>query len=302
MKQQRTRSRTGSVTAPLPPALTAPLAELHGRRAGRIAYYADEDGDGRPLLLVHSINAAPSSFEVKPLFERFRGERPVYSIELPGFGQSERSDRVYSPALYADAVATLLEQVIGTAADVLALSLSAEFAARAMLAAPGAVASLVLVSPTGFSARSMPGPGAGRMVHRALTVALWRQRLFDLVASKPSIRYYLNKSFMHTAPQELVDYAYATAHQPGACHAPLYFLSTQLFTRDALAALYAKLTEVPVLVIADRDPYVTFERLPDFVAARPNWRYETLAPHMGLPQWEHPEATCQLLEGFWRGD
>ncbi len=296
MTQQPVANRAG---APLPPALGATLAELQSNQAGRIAYYADADGNGRPLLLVHSVNAAPSSFEVKPLFERFRGERPVYSIELPGFGQSERSDRVYSPALYAMAISAVLQRVIGTPADVLALSLSAEFAARAALATPGAVASLVLISPTGFSARSTPGPSAGRAVHRALTVPLWRQALFDLVASKASIRYYLGKSFVGAAPPELIDYAYATAHQPGARHAPLYFLSTQLFTPNAIATLYAKLTEIPVLAVADGDPFVTFERLPEFVAARPNWRRETLAPHMGLPHWERPEATFALLQGFW---
>jgi pimeloyl-ACP methyl ester carboxylesterase len=287
---------------PLPPALEAPLAEVYTAATGRIAYYADEDGNGRPLLLVHSVNAAPSSLEVKPIFDHWRGERPVYSLDLPGFGQSERGDRAYTPALYADAVGAMLEQVIGTPADVLALSLSTEFAARATLAAPHQVASLVIISPTGFSRRRMPGPHVGRMLHRMLSVPLWAQGLFDLLASRSSIRYYLDKSFTASAPQELIDYAHATAHQPGARFAPLTFLSLKLFTPNAMTALYSRLTDVPVLAIADRDPYVTFERLPQFAASRPNWHHETLAPHMGLPHWEHPDATFELLEGFWRGD
>jgi pimeloyl-ACP methyl ester carboxylesterase len=166
-----------------------------------IAYYADEDGDGRPLLLVHSVNAAPSSFEVKPIFERWRGARPVYSLDLPGFGQSERGARAYTPELYADAIVAMLEQVIGAPTDVLALSLGAEFAARAALAAPRSIASLVLVSPTGFSARATPGPGFSRVARNVLTVPLWSQGLFDLLTSRPSIRHYLNKSFVGAAPQ-----------------------------------------------------------------------------------------------------
>ncbi|MCG6941830.1 MAG: alpha/beta hydrolase [Thiohalocapsa sp.] len=302
MNQAKAARPGKRIYPPLPPALDAPLAELYTEATGRIAYYADEDGGGRPLLLVHSINAAPSSFELKPLFERFRAERPVYSMDLPGFGQSERGDYVYSPALYAKAIEAMLEQVIGTPADLLALSLSAEFAARASLSAPEKVASLVLVSPTGFSKRKVPGPGVGRVAHRVLSTPLWAQGLFDLVTSRQSVRYYLNKSFTATAPQELIDYAYATSHQPGARFAPLTFLSGQLFTQDAMTNLYARLTDVPVLAIADRDPYVSFERLPQFAASRPNWRHETLAPNMGLPHWEHPEATFELLEGFWRGD
>jgi len=301
MQQARSAHQNKHNRTPLPPALDAPLAELDTPATGRIAYYADEAGDGRPLLLVHSINAAPSSFELKPLFERFRSERPVYSIDLPGFGQSERGDRDYSPALYARAIQAMLEQVIGAPTDLLALSLSAEFAARAALAAPDKVASLALISPTGFSKRKTPGHGIGHVARRVLAAPLWAQGLFDLVTSRRSIRYYLDKSFTDSAPQELVDYAYATSHQPGARFAPLTFLSGLLFTRDALTSLYARLAGVPVLAIADRDPYVRFERLPRFAASQPNWRHETLAPHMGLPHWEHPDATFELLEGFWRG-
>jgi pimeloyl-ACP methyl ester carboxylesterase len=251
------------------------------------------------LLLIHSINAAPSTFEVKPLFEHYAGSRPVYSIELPGFGHSERSDRAYSPTLYAGALQSLLEQVIAEPADLVALSLSAEFAARAAIAAPDRVASLALVSPTGFSTRSLPSPAVGRFVHRLLRTRLWSQGLYDLVSSRRSIRYYLGKSFVGEPPRPLLDYAYATAREPGARHAPLMFLSTQLFTRHAFTELYAKLDWLAVLAIADRDPYVTFERLPELMATNPNWQHQRLAPHLGMPHWERSLETFEVLDRFW---
>ncbi|ESQ08185.1 MAG: hypothetical protein N838_03200 [Thiohalocapsa sp. PB-PSB1] len=284
------------------PALNAPLYYLESNRSGRIAYYADlpKDSSGtRPLLLIHSINAAPSSYEVKPLFDHFRGRRALYSIELPGFGQSERGERRYTPELFAGAIAELLEQVIGQATDLVALSLSAEFAARAALEVPDRISSLALISPTGFSKRPLPSPRVGRIAHGALSAPLWGQKLFDLVASRRSIRYFLNKSFCAAAPGDLIDYAYASAHQPGARHAPLCFLSTSLFTPHAMEQLYAKLTHLPVLAIADRDPYVGFERLAEFTAARPNWHHRTLKPHWGLPHWERPDLTFATLERFW---
>ncbi len=288
--------------AVLPEALDAPRHELRDQALGRIAYYAsvpEQAPQARPLLLIHSINAAPSSYEVRPIFGQFKGQRSIYSPDLPGFGHSERGDRHYSPQLYADTISALLERVIGEPADVVALSLSGEFAARAALANPGLFASLTLISPTGFMHRSMPSPRIGRLAHGAITFPLWGQGLFDLVASRASIRYFLNQSFTDAAPDDLIDYAYATAHQPGARHAPLTFLSTRLFTADARDQLFARLTTLPVLAIADRDPYVTFEQLPACAAAWPNWRYETLAPHQGLPHWEHPTATRDALERFW---
>jgi len=288
-----------ATAAPLPSALDAPIAQLTARDTGRLAYYADTTAAGRPLLLIHSINAAPSSFEVKPLFDHYRGRRPVFSLDLPGFGLSERADRRYSPALFADAITAVLEQVIGEPTDLLALSLSCEFAARAALTVPARVASLVLISPTGFGNRAVPPDWVGRVAYGALNQPPWRQGLYDLVVSRRSIRYYLGKSFSGSAPEAMIDYAYATSHQPGARYAPLYFLSSQLFTPKAADRLYARLADVPVLAIADRDPYVTFEQLPAFAAARPNWQFETLAPHMGLPHWERPQATFAALDRFW---
>jgi pimeloyl-ACP methyl ester carboxylesterase len=283
----------------LPEAVDAPRADVVMEGGWRLAYYAERSAPGRPLVLVHSINAAPSSFEVKPLFDHYRSQRPVYSLDLPGFGHSERRPAGYTPELYARALETFLEKVVGEPADLIALSLGAEFAARAIGSKPAAVASLVLISPTGFSRRVPPSPRVGRIAHKVLTIPVLSQALFDLVASKRSIAYYLGRSFVGKPPQATLDYAYATSHQPGARHAPLVFLSMQLFTPDAIDRLYAKLTDLPVLAIADRDPYIDFDHLDDFVAQHPNWSRLRLEPNMGLPQWERLPETIAALDAFW---
>lgn len=285
----------------LAPALSAAREELIGHHGERMVYYAATTAPGRPLLLIHSINAAPSSYEVKPLFDHYRTERPVYSLDLPGFGLSERAPPAYSADRFADAIVACLDQLPGTPVDIVALSLSAEFAARAALTRPERVRSLVLISPTGFSARPLPSPRLGRRLHRVLRLPGLGSGLFRLLASRPSIRYFLDRSFTERAPDDLVDYAWASAHQPAAWHAPLVFLSMQLFTPDAIDTLYARLHPLPVLAIADRDPYVDFSALPEFAAAQPNWTYERLAPHLGLPHWEHPLATRAALAQFWSG-
>ncbi len=291
--------RAPAAAQPLADALDAPHKTFTTRTGRRLAYYADGPAAGTPLVLIHSINAAPSSYELKPLFDHYRAHRPVYSLDLPGFGQSERPAGPYTPQIFADAISDFLTRVVAQPAAVVALSLSAEFAARAAADLADRIVSLVLISPTGFSRRPLPSAAVARGVHRVLTTPGLSQWLYGLVASRPSIRYFLNKSFTTKAPDGLIDYAYATSHQPGARHAPLYFLSTQLFTPQAADRLYAGLRDLPVLVIADRDPYVDFAALPDFVAAHPNWRHETLAPHRGLPHWEHPAATRAVLDRFW---
>lgn len=284
---------------PLAEAVNAARDQIHTQQAGRIAYYHDQRGADRPLLLVHSINAAPSTYEVKPLFERYAGQRPVFSIELPGFGHSERTARNYSPELYANAIRAVLEQVIQAPTDIVALSLSAEFCARATLESAPSVASLTLISPTGFSRRALPAPQFARITQRLLSARLWGEPLYRLLTSRKSIRYYLGKSFNAAPPEDVINYGYATSHQPGAQHAPLAFLSTGLFTRDALEKLYTRLTGLPVLVIADRDPYVTFDLLNGLLESNSNWQCQSLGPHRGLPHWDQPAKTVEALDQFW---
>jgi pimeloyl-ACP methyl ester carboxylesterase len=258
---------------------------------GELAYYADTSAGGRPLLLLHSVNAAASSVEMKPLFERYRGTRPVYALDLPGFGFSSRADRPYTIELYKQAIIDMIDKEISGEhpVDVIALSLSSEFTALATLESPHSIRSVTMISPTGFGMRN----------YRGLSVPVARQAFYDLVTSRLSIRYYLNKSFVGPVPQELIDCGYETSHQPGARFAPLAFLGGNLFTPDVSRHVYNSL-EVPVLAIYDQDGYVSFEGLEPFVRNHMNWVSARVSNTRGLPQWEHLTDTAAALEYFWK--
>jgi len=291
----------------LPPALDAELSALSSGTVGALNVYVDQSVHGRPLLLIHSVNAAASAYEMRPIFEHYRGQRPVYALDLPGYGFSERTDLARTPEAYAGAIVDVLARLIGEPADVIALSLGSEFAARAALQRPDLFHSLTLISPSGFNAS-----GSGRATqqaveqdrtesaYRALANPLWGRALFDLIATRRSIKFFLKQSFVGAVPQTLIDYAYATAHQPGAHYTPLRFISGLLFTRNARQELYERLT-LPVLVVYDRDAFSRFDALPDVVAAHANWQTARLEPTLGLPQFEAMPQLAAALDGFWRG-
>jgi pimeloyl-ACP methyl ester carboxylesterase len=279
-------------------AIDAVWREVDSPRCGRIGYYVDETGGGPPLVLVHSLNAAPSAVEMKPIFDRFRGERPVFALDLPGFGRSERGDRDYTPELLADAVDELTGSAVKGRADVVALSLGAEIAARAIVAAPERYSSLCLISPTGFSRRTPPGPGVVDGIERVLGISFVADPIFRALTSKASIRFFLARNFVGPPAREMIDYAITSAAQPGARFAPFRFLSGRLFTRDALESLYDRL-RLPVLVLYDEDPNVSFDRLEDWLRRGPGRSAERISPTLGLPHWERLEACVEALERFW---
>lgn len=279
---------------PLPPPVDADGTDVVTTPAGDVVVHRAGSGDDAPVVLVHAVNAAASAYELRPLFERWRQGRRVVAPDLPGFGASERGDRAYTPEAMADAVVAVLETT--GPAHVVALSLGCEFAARVALARPDLVADLTLISPTGFDLRQAGGPPA--LVGAVIRTPFVGQALFDLLVTRPSIRWFLSRSFVGEPDAGLVEYAWVTAHQPGARFAPAAFLGGALFTADAATTLYGPL-DVPVLVVHDRDGYSTFERVPDFVAADDRRRVARIPNTLGLPHFEDLEATAAAIEAFW---
>ncbi len=292
---------------PLPPAINAPRSTFTSDTAGELSYYADTSHAGRPLVLLHSINAGSSAYEVRPLFDQYRTQRPVYALDLPGFGFSARGEREYTPALYAAAIGDFIaNEVPGSdGVDVVAMSLTSEFAARVALDRPALVRSLTLISPTGFSSEERQNrteraqrTGTSDRLYRAFTFPLWSQAFYDALVSRPSLLYFLERQFAGAVDEGLIDYAFLSTHQPGAKNAPFYFVSGKLFTGTIRADVYAHLTQ-PVLVMYDIDPNVTFDQLPQMLE-RPTWHGAQITPTRGLPHWEQLEQTAAALDRFWQ--
>ena len=85
-----------NMAKPLTPALDAEQFAFSLNGGVTLRGYRGEVTEGAPLVLLHSINAAPSAMEMRPLFEHYRDKRPVWVPDLPGFGISDRPDVAYS--------------------------------------------------------------------------------------------------------------------------------------------------------------------------------------------------------------
>lgn len=272
-------------------------ASITGVGDYEVYWYCDIEAEGRPLLFVHSINAAPSAIELKPLFQHFRSYRSVYAPDLPGFGRSTRHVGMMTASDFAKNISSIIDQMSPSEPpDVIALSLGCEFVARAVVECGANVRSLTFISPTGFSRRQPPPLQAQKRLRRLFDFAGFGRGAFKLLRLERSIRYFYGMNFSGSVPSELVAYALKTTRQPAAHEMPLQFLSMSLFTPNAVGLLYEKL-DVPVLVLFDEDPNVTFELFEQFEDS-PTWQFKRIGPSLGMPQWEHPEKTVAAIESF----
>lgn len=260
-------------------------------------------GNGPPLVLVHSVNAAASVAEVRPLFEHFKATRTVWAPDLPGFGHSARRDVDYTPRLMTDALHALRAHIGGTGAvDALAVSLGCEFLARAAGERPDGWGRIALVSPTGMNgtAPRRGAPGSTRQVPGLLPVLsfpLWSSALFNGLTKPGVVRFFLEKTFgSKTIDERLWEDAVATAREPGARFAPLAFLSARLFSAD-VTSLYEALRQ-PVWMSHGTVGDFTDYRGKALFEGRPNWRFSVYEGCGALPYFQQTQRFNAELEAF----
>jgi len=265
-------------------------------------------GQGEPLLLVHGIYAAASSYEYRNVFDLLAQRYRVYALDLLGFGLSERPPVVYTPQLYIELIEDFARQVVGAAdhpISVLASSLGAAFTLRAAAERPQLFQRLALIEPTGIEALTGQSDTPARRFWRGfLRTPLLGEGIYNLLVSRPSIRYYLQTQAYgnrEVVSDDMLDHYYTTGHQPGGRFAPASFVSGALNTPTREA--FAMLTErgLPLLLIwGESDRFSPLARLRAFRQIAPAVDVRIFSSG-GLPQEECPQEFVEQVSA-WLGE
>jgi pimeloyl-ACP methyl ester carboxylesterase len=256
-------------------------------------------GAGRPMLLLHSHNAAASSYEVRRAFEAFAPGYRVFAPDLPGYGLSERRPREYFGSTYVRFIHDFVHDVIGEPAIIVAASVTASQALVAAAEDPQSFSHVIAVAPTGLTPERASAPAPVRALGAFVRLPVWGSALFNAITSKAYIQRYLHE-FVYfdqwNVTHEMVDYAWRTAHQENASYAPASFLNGNLWldARDAYAGL-----RVPVLVVwGEKDRINPYEGNAPLLSANPTAHVSVVTNAGAAPYDEQPEEFAGVVNEF----
>mgnify|MGYP005850446177 CR=1 FL=1 len=272
-------------TDELPRAL-AGRNEQYRWRGIDVAYTEIGRTENPTLLLLHGINAAGSSGEFREIFEPLADDYHVVAPDLPGYGCSDRPPLQYSAQLYT----TFVDDVLSTFEPqaVVASSLSAAYTLDALTEHDEhTVEELLLICPT---AQACPEPPK-QWLRELIRSPVVGEGLFNLITSKPSIRYF-NADHGYYDPNKAGNdwqaYEWQTAHQSNARFAPASFISGYLNSDIDLAAAIETL-DIPTTIVWGRDADITplsdgRELADDADATLVVFDRALLLPHVEFPQ------------------
>ncbi|WP_254273984.1 alpha/beta fold hydrolase [Haloarcula marina] len=256
-----------------------------------VAYAEAGDPDDPDLVLLHGINAAASNHEFHAVFETLAEEYHVIAPDLPGFGHSDRPPLLYSASLLSTFVRDFLDDE-SEDATVVASSLTGSYAA--MAAREVDVGRLVLVCPTDSSMGNR-----NVWVRSLVRSPIVGQALFNLIVSKPSIRYFHEDHGyydMDNLTEEIVDYEWQSGHQPGARFAPASFVSGFFDPEESLGDVLADL-DVPVTLVWGENADITPLSEGRALADRADTALVVFGESLLLPHVEHPEQFVDVVRG-----
>lgn len=224
---------------------------------GDMFYEVKGSRDAKPLVLIHSFGPGASSYEwrknVDALAEQFR----VYTLDLMGFGLSDRPAIDYTSETFTDLIGDFIKEVIGKPAIVVAHGLPCAYVITDAYRRPQSFERLVLLAPPPTMLQeTVPGPldTAWKNVLRLPVVG---QFIYNLINSRRAIRDYYEEQGYHNpglVTEELIEYIFTSAHQENARYAIASSLSNNLSldVHEALARL-----QIPVMAVWGRESVLT---------------------------------------------
>lgn len=254
-------------------------------------------GSGRKILLLHSINAAASAFEMRKPFAGLQNQFHVYAIDLLGYGRSDRPERGYIAEDYVNLIGQTLQQ-LGEGTALIASSLCAAYAIKAAVRWPALVRSLILVCPVGIKQLATP-PGPRNWAVFTTMRGFLGDTLFKGLTTRPSMRLFLERqAYANPASvtPDTLDGFYQTTRQPGAKYAPLSFVTGLLNCN--ITTEFAQLVQ-PVLMVWGREATTTpLSQSQAFLTRNPKANLAVVENASLLVQDEQPDRFIELVTDF----
>jgi pimeloyl-ACP methyl ester carboxylesterase len=258
-------------------------------------------GEGPPLVLVHGLHAAASSFEWRHVVDPLSANHTVYTIDLLGFGRSARPNIRYTPWLYESLLGDFAARVVGEPCTLVANSRAAAYSISLAARDPVRFPALIVIQPTGLVRPDAAIDRASGLERRLLTLPLIGTGLFNAQVTRERLREYLERAYVDDdlVTDALIDPYFATAHRTGARFAPAA-LRSGLLEADVSSAL-RRLPQPMLLVWGARARIAPVDESLGFRALKPDTEVAIIDGAGDLPQDERPQLFLDAAMAFLDG-
>lgn len=277
--------------------LTDPQSLCYKWRLGNIHY--TKTGTGRPLLLIHDLNAASSGYEWNQMLSRLNDRYTVYTIDLLGCGRSEKPNMTYTNYLYVQLISDFIKSVIGHRANVIATGESASIPIMACANNPELFGQIMLINPLSLHDYSqMPGK-MSKYYKLVVDFPVLGTLLYHIASSRQAIAEELKTNYFYnpyTVKSTWIDSYYEAAHL-GVSPKSVYASVRCNFTKCNIVNALKKIDNSITLIGGGAIENIS-DLLNEYKAYNPSIESTTIPDTKYLPQLESPGKLMELINTY----
>ena len=267
---------------------------------GEILYHIY--GEGRPLILLHDLLPASSSYEWNEVIDDLSENYTVYTVDLPGCGRSAKKNMTYTNYFYVLFLTSFIKDVVKKKCTIIANGYSSSFAIMTAFAHENLIDRIIAVNPKSINELKRLPDSKSKAASTLVSLPVIGTAVYNINESRENIDLSFTEKYLYNpfrSKARFVDAFYEGAHfHEGNGKYLLASIQGRMMTVDIsdalksvgekITILYGDKTENAEAVIAGYQkqcPSITAKAVAD----------TRLVPHMERPS-DFAAACKSLLE------
>lgn len=259
--------------------------------------YYTKQGKGSPVLLIHDLNPASSSYEWEKCIKHLAKEHTVYTLDLLGCGRSDKPNMTYSNYLFVQLITDFIKNVIGERTDVVVTGESSSFTLMACNMNPEQFNKIIVVNPSNLMELCATPSKEKNALKFLIDMPVIGTLIYNIVFTEKNIvkvfydKYYYKS---HLVPTKVLDTYYEAAHLQNA-HGK-YLLSSIKANYTNINIVHAlKKINNSIYLIGSKGKNGIVEIMNSYVTYNPSIEASYIENSKHLPQLEVPEKFMETL-------
>lgn len=272
--------------------------EYYQWRFGNIRYRVQ--GSGAPVLLVHDLTPGASSYEFSKIAALLSSQYTVYSIDLLGYGLSDKPNMTYTNYLYVQMITDFIKHVIGKKTSVVASGHSATTAVMAAHNNSEYFHKLVLISPQDLYDGNQIPSKQNKLLKLLIDFPVIGTFIYNVHTNLTSFESKFRYEYLHQPLAQMEDTidAYLESAHFGNC-AGKYAYSSFLAKYTNTNILHAlKEIDNSILLVSGKEYHATDMNEGNYLYFNRSIEAERIEGAKLLPQLEKPEETMTVISSF----
>ena len=149
--------------------------------------YYSKVGSGKPILLVHDLNSASSSYEWNKIVDELSKTNTVYTLDLLGCGRSDKPNITYTNFLYVQLVTDFIKHIIKEKTDFVVTGESSSFILLCCANTDELIGQVMLINPGSLTEQAKIPTKRTKVLKYLIDTPVIGTLLYNIVINKKTL-------------------------------------------------------------------------------------------------------------------